>query len=216
MGGEMMSLYLALGDSITAGYGVGLKSCFASLLSARLRQHNPGLIYRNCGVNGLTTGRLNAVLNSAPLAVSLPQATLISITIGSNDFLHAIPLLTSGPKHLQKNLTRLMDANLDAMGRQIRHLNPQATMQIAGLYNPLPLTAFVAYSPLAERLIDSFNGGLCRWAQRYRAEFIPLNHIFKGREAYVLGPDRLHPNQYGHLLIAQSFWESGRLSSVAY
>lgn len=200
-----MSLYLALGDSITTGYGVGLQSSFASLLYAQLKQYHPGLSYRNLAADGLTTGQLNALLTTAPLVACLQQATLITITTGSNDLLDSIPILTSGPKHLQKNLIRSLEANLDSIGRQLRFLNRQATIKIAGLYNPLPLTQYAGYANLAQSLIDGFNNNVSRWAKRYQADFIPLDPVFRGREASVLGPDKLHPSRYGHFLIAQSF-----------
>jgi len=47
-----------------------------------------------------------------------------------------------------------MDANLDSIGRQIRFLNRQTTIKIAGLYNPLPLTQFAGYSNLGQSLIE--------------------------------------------------------------
>jgi len=42
----------------------------------------------------------------------------------------------------------------NSIGRQIRFLNRQTTIKIAGLYNPLPLTQFAGYSNLGQSLIE--------------------------------------------------------------
>jgi lysophospholipase L1-like esterase len=57
-----VSLYLALGDSITAGYGVGSAFSFPSVYGNFLRRHNPDLSVHNLGVNGLTTHGLLELL----------------------------------------------------------------------------------------------------------------------------------------------------------
>ncbi|HUS89504.1 MAG TPA: SGNH/GDSL hydrolase family protein [Desulfosporosinus sp.] len=54
-----VSLYLALGDSITAGYGVGSLFSFPTVYGNFLRRHSPDLSVHNLGVNGLTTHGTN-------------------------------------------------------------------------------------------------------------------------------------------------------------
>ncbi len=83
----MPNYYLALGDSITAGYGVGNRN-FAFLYYSYLRSFNLNLRYINYGINGLTTGGFANLLSSNGNVKNLvTQAEVISITIGSNDLL---------------------------------------------------------------------------------------------------------------------------------
>ena len=84
---KVPNYYLALGDSITAGYGVGGRN-FACLYYSYLRSTNLNLCYKNYGINGLTTGGLANLLSSnGNLKNMVAQAVVITLTIGSNDLL---------------------------------------------------------------------------------------------------------------------------------
>ncbi len=199
-----MLYYLALGDSITTGYGVGLNRSFASLLYRSLHVYYPGLIYRNFGLDGCTTQHLHVRLNHPQLQYCLQNSALITMTIGSNDLIESIPLLINNPKDGNKVLTNI-NAHLKNIGKQIRSVNHLCRIKIAAIYNPLPVSQYAAYSNFGESLIDELNNRIIYWAKHNKAEYIPVDQIFRGREASVLTPDGIHPNMYGHSLIARAF-----------
>src|SRR5665648_397521 len=89
--GIRVSIYLALGDSITAGYGVGSIYTFPTVYGNFLKRHNQQLIVYNLGVNGLTTqGLLGQLQFNRSQRQLVAQAAVITITIGSNDLLNLI------------------------------------------------------------------------------------------------------------------------------
>ncbi|RNC29239.1 MAG: Spore germination lipase LipC [Candidatus Dichloromethanomonas elyunquensis] len=203
-----MSLYLALGDSITTGYGVGYRYAFASLFYQKFAAVYPGMVYCNLAVNGQTTGELSRLLSNAELVFLLKQSSMITITIGSNDLLQALPFILSGSRNQQKVILRETAGNINLIGQEIRRINKDAVIKIAAIYNPLPGGRFAAYSDQSQNLIGPLNAHLARWVKKYWAELIPLDQIFKGQKRYLLNPDQIHPNRLGHLLIAQAFSEN--------
>ncbi|HWQ71928.1 MAG TPA: GDSL-type esterase/lipase family protein [Desulfitobacteriaceae bacterium] len=207
-------VYLAVGDSLTAGYAVGPNHSFASLFSAFLASRLSGLRYINLGRNGLTTGGLAGMaVNNPQVRNLLSRAKVISITIGSNDLLGpGLKLIKDGPFNLPAVLTK-MAANLEVIGRQIRLLNRKALVLVAGIYNPLPAGAFPGYASQAQTIIDQANLLLLAWAKKFAFRLVPLDRIFKGREGFLLGRDRLHPGFPGHQAIAAGFiriWLQGQ------
>jgi lysophospholipase L1-like esterase len=201
-----MGLYLALGDSLTAGYGVGLQYSFPSILYQRLKNVDPSLSYLNLGVNGLTTGQLNNLVASPALSRYLQQATLITITIGSNDLLHGLPFVFSNDGRVYQKIIRELNVTLEAVGRAIRQVNKHSLLAIAAIYNPVPAAGgFIVDAHFSQSMIQQVNLYLARWAKKYRAQLIPLDQIFQGRETYLLNRDHLHPNKTGHAVIAEAF-----------
>lgn len=201
----MPNYYLALGDSITAGYGVGSKN-FAYLYYSYLRSFNPNLHYINYGINGLTTGGLaNLLSTNVNLKNWVTQAEVITITIGSNDLLHAAVSILRGTKVEIFATLANMERNLDFIGSQIRHLNPRALVKAGTIYNPLPAGPYYRYAGQAQPFIAQANKVLVHWAKRYGFNVIPIDKAFQGRERLVIGPDYLHPNFQGHQIIATEF-----------
>ena len=109
-----MKLYLALGDSITAGYGVASPFSFPNVYANFLRRYNPDLVMHNFGVNGLTTsGLLNQIKSNRTFRQSISQAFLVTLTIGSNDLLRLIgnpnqPIKTAQLPIIQANMAKLL------------------------------------------------------------------------------------------------------------
>jgi lysophospholipase L1-like esterase len=200
------NVYLALGDSITAGYTVGLNHSFATLFSASLGSYLPRLSYINLGTNGLTTGGLAGIpANNLQIRNLIKSAGVISITIGSNDLLGSgIKALQEGQVNFPAVLTR-MATNLDSIGEQIRLINQNAVVLVGNFYNPLPAGPFNSYTSIAQTIIDQANLLLLAWAKKFCFRLVPINQIFRGREIYMLGADHIHPSLYGHQVVAADF-----------
>lgn len=202
----MSPLYLALGDSLTTGYGVGFNQAFATLYHRALCRQSPSLSYANEGINGLTvkglTGLLQANRRTRQQTV---QASLITITIGSNDLLaftqtppeSGQPDLLAAFTHFRRDLTELGDC--------LRFQNNRARLQIAALYNPLPGGPYQQYSQLAAGILDQANLTLAVWSRNFHAVLVPLDRIIRGREQLLLGPDHFHPSNLGHQAITEAF-----------
>ena len=86
--GRVVSTYVALGDSFTAGRESADGERWADQLAGALRAANPGLVYRNLAVDGATSAD---VLEQVPAALAL-RPDLVTVICGANDV-----LLTSRP-----------------------------------------------------------------------------------------------------------------------
>ncbi|AET67091.1 lysophospholipase L1-like esterase [Desulfosporosinus orientis DSM 765] len=202
-----MALYLALGDSITAGYGVRNPFSFPNIYANSLMRHNPDLRLLNLGVNGLTTSGLLNLLKSNPrIRKCISQASLITLTIGSNDLLR---LIRSPNQPVQTSLLPVILGNMNKtllqIGQKIRLLNPSATVKVATIYNPLPAGPYAGYSLQAQRIIDNANGMIMMCARRYGFTVVDLDPEMKGKESMFIGRDYAHPSIAGYQMIAKAF-----------
>jgi lysophospholipase L1-like esterase len=104
--GRVVSTYVALGDSFTAGRESIEAERWADKLADGLRAVNPGLVYRNLAVDGADSAE---VLEQLPEALALAP-DLVTVICGANDV-----LLTSRPdvegyeRRLDEILRRLRD-----------------------------------------------------------------------------------------------------------
>ncbi|MCD7847703.1 MAG: GDSL-type esterase/lipase family protein [Oscillospiraceae bacterium] len=78
--------YLALGDSITAGYGLSDpdSECFVSIFGDEI-----GATTINYGVSGLTAATLSETLATGEYDTYLAMVDVVTLTIGGNDLMHA-------------------------------------------------------------------------------------------------------------------------------
>ena len=106
-------LILALGDSLTAGYGLRPHESFAAQLEALLRARDPAARVINAGVSGDTSAgglaRLPRVLAALPR-----RADLAIVELGANDILRG---LSAGALHanLGAILTELARCGIPAL-----------------------------------------------------------------------------------------------------
>jgi lysophospholipase L1-like esterase len=200
------NVYLALGDSITAGYQVGLNNSFATFFSAFLSSYLPCLSYINLGTNGLTTGGLAGMLaDNLQICNLVRSAKVISITIGSNDLLgFSINALQEGQVNFPVVLTRMAN-NFESIGQQVRFLNQNILVLVGNFYNPLPAGPFQGYAAIAQAVIDQANLLLLAWAKRFNFRLVQIDRLFRGKEVFMLGADHMHPGLSGHQAIAAEF-----------
>lgn len=241
--------YVALGDSITAGYGLAEESpCFAELVA---RQN--GLSLANHAVNGLTSAGLLAQLQDpdGALCGDVAAADVVTVTIGGNDLLDALYGYLAAAYNAQNGTelsgsdlqAKLMggdpgaimfaagkvagfvestqaDAALDVFASNLEQilglihtLNPDALVVVCNQYNP-----YTHIGSAGALLTQAFDGGVARLnpvitavGERCgavvadvctvlgSADENPCNAVFDPAAAVNLD---VHPNAYGHSLIA--------------
>lgn len=208
--GIRVSLYLALGDSITAGYSVGSAFSFPTVYGNYLRRHNTDLSVHNAGVDGLTTpGLLRLLWCDCNLRHLVARASLITITIGSNDLLQLIR--TCQPSTITTQLPVIlgkMGNTLAHIGELLRQLNPRAIVKVATLYNPLPAGPYAQYVLPIQGAIDTANALVIAWGKRYGFVVVSIDRELRGKERSLIGQDFAHPNATGYRVIAKAFARS--------
>ena len=117
---------LALGDSLTAGYGLPVDRSFAAQLEALLRSTRPTATVHNAGVSGDTSAGGLARLPRV-LARLTGKPDLAIVELGANDLLRGI-----APERMRANL----DAILTELGRC------GIPVLLAGMFAPPFLGAF--------------------------------------------------------------------------
>jgi len=144
---------VALGDSLTAGLGVGADEAYPALLQARLRRE--GFAYRvvNAGVSGDTSA---GGLRRIDWALRLSPAVVI-VALGANDGLRGQP-----PEALRDNLTRIIERARAAGARVLLagmrvppNYGDDYARAFAGVY---PAVAKATGVPLAPFLLDGVAG----------------------------------------------------------
>ena len=175
------TVIVALGDSLTAGYGVVASDSFTVRLEAALLEAGVSARVVNAGVSGdITAGglaRLDWVLAGVP--------DLVIIELGSNDGLRGLDPVA-------------MEANLDAI------LNRLADKGISAV-----LTGALAPPNLGRAYGEAFNAVFPRLAKRHGVVFYPFFLDGVAAQPALNQRDGIPPNQAGVGVIIERFTPSG-------
>jgi len=202
--------YVALGDSITFGYGLepATDRHPSALAYPYLVGKTLGLRTADDGIPGLTTSGLLTLVERGDFNAELHSARLVTIDIGSNDLLHiAAPfLLAQRPldaraKTLIAAAIRHYPQELAALLRAVR-ARTRARIILLNLYNPLP-----PQTPLyreGQREIEAMNAQLASVAARMRLPVLSVFGLFAGAQwVDVRVAERdVHPTSVGQAQIA--------------
>jgi acyl-CoA thioesterase-1 len=100
---------LIFGDSLSAGYGIGIEQSWPALLEKRLEDNRLRYTVSNASISGETTAggrsRFVATLNRV-------QPTVVVIALGANDGLRGLP-----PAQMRDNLMAMVQAAKDRNAR---------------------------------------------------------------------------------------------------
>lgn len=170
---------LALGDSLTAGFGVEPEENFPSHLQVKI--NNAGLTYKvvNAGVSGDTTAggvrRINWLMKHKP--------KIVILALGANDGLRGLS-------------TDEMRSNLETMIRISQEHG--ARVLLAGMK---------ALPNYGEDYILKFESVYPELAKKYDLAYLPfLLEGVAGVREYTR-PDGLHPTGSGYKIIADLVWQ---------
>jgi acyl-CoA thioesterase I len=169
---------VALGDSLTAGLGVGADEAYPALLEARLRRE--GFTYRvvNAGVSGDTSA---GGLRRIDWALRLSPAVVI-VALGANDGLRG-----QSPDALRDNLTRIVERARAAGARVLL-----AGMRVPPNYGDDYTRAFAAVYPAVARATG--------------APLAPFLLEGVAGDPRLNQPDGIHPTAEGQRRIAERLW----------
>lgn len=170
---------LAIGDSLTAGYGLPAAAAFPAQLQTRLRAVFPDAAVQNAGVSGDTT---EGGLRRLPrlLASLTRKPDLAIVELGANDLLRGIAA----------ERTR---ANLDAMLEQL------GACAIATLLASFEVPRFLG------ALATQYDGMYAALAAKHDAALAPFFPAGVLGHADMVLADRLHPNARAIELVAAGF-----------
>ena len=144
-------IYVALGDSLTKGYGLAdaEKNRFSAVAAQKLNAAGIKCTERNYGVNGLTSGELLDMIDGGEIGM-LDYADVITVDIGANDVLHAADDLIytnlagnvlSADEYAavcadeERSLAQCRE-NTEAIIKALREKNDHAKIIMFTIYNP--------------------------------------------------------------------------------
>ena len=161
---------VALGDSLTAGYGLPANEAFPTRLSAALKEKGETAVaIANAGVSGDTaSGGL------ARLDWSVPEGTdAVIVALGANDFLRGIdPKVTA--EALERILARLKERHIKVL-----------------------LCGMLAGKNMGAEYETAFNAIFPTLAQRYGVLFYPFFLDGVATDRALNQADGIHPNAKG-------------------
>jgi lysophospholipase L1-like esterase len=200
---------LALGDSLTVGYGAREGFGFADLYRAYLQEHfNKTVDLINAGVNGAATADiLYSLQNDDTIRAAVQKADIITITAGGNDLLRAaenyfvdlkLSHLISALRSCQQNYQLL----LAAIKQFKKDSSDPYIIRLSELYNPSPDILEAKFCvKRVNKIIRKFKEPNIKVAKVYDA--------YRGKEDRLLAEDRVHPNEDGYAVIADEFGRLG-------
>jgi acyl-CoA thioesterase I len=171
-----------LGDSLTAGLGVGLDEAYPAVIGQRLRASGLDFEVVNAGVSGDTSAgglrRLDWSLQG--------DARVLVLALGANDGLRGL-----STAEMKRNLAAIIEA------AEKRHV----AVLLAGMEAPPNFGA--SYT-------RDFRQVYADLARQYRVRFIPFLLDGVAGHAPLNQADGIHPSPEGHRMIADLVWRELR------
>lgn len=169
---------LVMGDSLSAGYGIGLDQAWPALLNKRLAEKHLDYSVANLSISGETTAGGRARLGPA---LRQHKPAVVIIALGANDGLRGLALT-----QVRANLTAMVN---DAQGSGAKVL-------LAGMRLP------PNYGPYATEFQSSF-AGIARARKTALLEFL-LEPVAARSDLFQA--DNLHPVAAAQPLILEHVW----------
>jgi len=173
-------IILCFGNSITAGYELDVDQAFPAIIQRRIDSLKFPYTVINAGLSGETSAsgksRIEWTLQTVP--------DIFMLELGANDALRGLPL-----DQTRNNLKAIID--------QVKRVNPQVKVIIAGMKVPPNLGQ--EYTAAFENLFPSL-------AKEYNATLVPfiLENVAGIPELNL--EDGIHPTAEGHQIISETIW----------
>ena len=181
VGAEEKRTILFLGDSLTAGYGLDEERAFPTVVQAKIDSLGMPFEVVNAGLSGETSSgglrRVGWLLRR--------EVDVLVLALGANDALRGVPLDVT-----RKSLQGIVD--------QTREKYQNVKIVIAGMEAP---------PNLGEEYTDGFRGIFDDLAKANDAVLIPFLLAGVAGHADLNLPDRIHPTEEGHRIVAENVWQ---------
>jgi len=176
-----MITILALGDSLTDGFGLSRQEAYPALIAEKMRSANYQFEVINAGWSGDTTA---GGLRRLPPLLRGRKIDVLILALGINDAFRGVPI-------------EQMRLNLQAIIDRTRARRSGVTIIIAGMQ--LPLVASDSY-------VSAFGEMFGALAEKNHAALIPYLLEGVGGDPELNQPDRVHPNAAGQRVLAENVW----------
>lgn len=170
---------VVLGDSLSAGYGIGVKEGWVNLLAQRLASEGYGYKVVNASVSGETTQGGVARL---PRVLELHKPEIVVIELGGNDGLRGLPLAAS-----RDNLQRAITIARNAKARVL----------LVGMMIP---------PNYGQRYGQEFRDMFTQLAARNSVALVPFLLDEVALNADLMQDDGIHPNAKGQPRMLENLW----------
>lgn len=204
-----MKIYVAIGDSLTHGYGLTDKKNdrFTAIVTENLNKAGYSYIEYNYGVDGLTTDGLLDMLECGEIGM-ISEADLITIDIGANDVLDSMnPIIYATiengsvtKEEYEQALSGYQSSlasgyeNIKSILDFIKEKNPDCQIVIATIYNPYRYVDFdmiingetVALSDFTDDMMKELNENIKNLANEYACQLADWYTAFAMTKLNVL------------------------------
>jgi len=170
------TLIVALGDSLTEGFGVSKEEAYPYLVEQELIRKGYSVKIINAGISGSTSA-------SAPSRMQWyvrVKPDIVILALGGNDGLRGLSV-----KHMKKNFGKAIEL---ASSKNILVL-------LAGMQIPLNY---------GQDYTKSFHNAFYELAKQYQLPMIPFLLKDVGNVPGLNLPDGIHPNPEGHHIISRT------------
>ena len=173
------TLIVALGDSLTEGFGVAKEEAYPHLLEQKLLQKGHAVKVINAGISGSTSAsaasRLRWYIRTNP--------DIVIVALGGNDGLRGLSV-----EHMKSKLAEAIEL---ALSEKIQVL--LAGMQIPRNYGT--------------EYTESFRNAFYELAEQYNLQMIPFLLKGVGGVSSLNQADGIHPNPEGHQILTRTVIE---------
>lgn len=172
---------LFFGNSLTAGYGVGVDQAFPAIIGRRIDSlHWPYQVI-NAGLSGETSAggksRIGWVIRQ--------PVDIFVLELGANDGLRGIPVTAT-------------TANLQAIIDSVKRKYPAVKIVLAGMQ---------ALPSMGSAYTSAFSSIFPHLAAKNKAALIPFLLQGVGGIPQLNQADGIHPTQQGHRIVANNVWQ---------
>jgi len=201
-------LLVVLGDSVAAG-----TACSCGGFGGSLARVDGSAALRNAAAEGQTSAGLLAQLDDPAILSSLRAATMVTVTVGANDFDESLAGTPDcGDLHCYAATMTGTDSTLGAIATRLRSSTPAGTTIVFTGYWNVFLDGRVGadrgpgYVAASDALTRQFNALVARVAtdagDAYADLYTPFKAYGSRDDTALLAPDGDHPDAAGQHLIA--------------
>jgi len=171
-----------IGDSLTEGYGVSRERAYPALIQERAKKDGKNWRIVNAGISGSTTA---SALSRIKWQLK-QKPDLILLALGANDGLRGIPVATA-----ESNLAAALSAAQEA-GVKCLLVGMKAPPNYGAEYT------------------RDFEGMFTRLQKKFKVPLLPFLLLNVAAKAELNQPDGIHPNEKGHVILADTVYKSLR------